>query len=660
MQSSTRAELSGKLIKPTHGAKAFKEKFVEIYENFFKGNDPSTGQPHFWSELFLLKVNAPYLTRCLTEISQDQLLAIKACIGNINKIFLNSIEMMKDETSKRKINAIETLCILLQGIFVKKFNNFSSDVINLLTGLNNADTVFTQLVDAIKHLLEDDETVIKYEALRLAIVVVCGNNNINQNSINEFFMRNDIFDPLIKIIIAPETSYVAYEAIMLLGILANYNKHESKNPYMAKIIAIKDETVFKKILDTVASTCKKCRNYYIEIQDDEETYKYSVSSALSYVGAILPWGMSGSTKEQHDISDPDQAFNQLPSANIAILLVYYDFVNNNKGFVAYISKSIAEYQINSESETNSYGPYFLDFLSFASYLVQHNRSARTASYVKLSLLVLLILTEDVTFDSRISDERKSYYVRLCRQRQPLLPSVRNPRPLVCAILDISLGFINHNMRKKLQIDLYSLVLGIIQRIMLYHKKFKVVLSYHWSELWHSLIGLLKFIHSNYDNFQQDRSSINEILISAITTINLCISFGDSFFPDAVTYDKLFYEIVRSNEVFEGLSKIVNIQDPVKPSQKFSPTEQAFVNINTICQHFHLKIEAWKAANRAQTLLPEQVLAIINANYDSLNLITPEKLDNYTSYSEIPYHVPFVRQVLRLVVEDFKRREVLLE
>ncbi|RIB30210.1 hypothetical protein C2G38_2153239 [Gigaspora rosea] len=645
MQSPTRTESSGKLKRPANNSKVLKEKFVEIYENFFKGNDPSAGRPHFWSELFLLKVNSAYLTRCLTEISQDQLLTIKACIGNINKIFLNAIEMMKDETTKRKINAIETMCVLLQGIFAKKFNNFSSDVINLLTGLNNANTVFTQLVDAIKHLMSDDEAVIKYEALRLAVVIVCGNSNINQNSINEFFMENDIFDPLIKIIIAPETSYVAYEAIMLLGILSNYNKHESKNPYMTKITEIKDESVFQKILNVVESTCKKCRNHYIEIQDDDETYKYSVSSALSY---IIPWGMSGSTKEQPDITDPEQAFTI-----VAVLLVFYDFVNNNKGFVIYISKSIAEYP---ESETSLDGHSFLDFLSFTSYLVQHNRSARTASYIKLLLFVMLILTEDVTFDSRISDGRKSFYVRLCRQRQPLLPSVKNPRPLVCAILDIAIGFINHNMRKKLQIDLYSLVLGIIQRIMSYHKKFKVELSYHWSELWHSLIGLLKFILSNYDNFQHDHSSINEILVPTINIINLCIAFGDSFFPDAGTYDKLIYEIVRSNEVFE-----VNIQDPTKPTpQKFSPFEHAFANINTICQHFHLKIEAWKATNRVKTLLPEQVLSIINANYDSLNLITPEKLDIYISFSEIPYHVPFVRQILRMVVEDFKRREVLLD
>ncbi|CAG8440910.1 1026_t:CDS:10 [Diversispora eburnea] len=399
-----------KNIRPTHRIKTIlKEKFVEIYENFFKGNDPSEGNPNFWSELFLLK----------------------------------------------------TLYVLLQGIFTKKFNNFNFEVINLLTGLDNADVIFPQLVDGICSLLKDEEPV------------------------------------------SPETTHIAYEAIVLLAILANYNKHEN-------------------------------------IQDDYDTYKNSIHSALSYVGTFLTWHSNKPTTD----SDSELSFDRLPSANIAILLALYDISNNNKKFIAYISKTIIECNVSDtdlDYKSRTSIPDADDFLSFSSYLLQHNRSSRAASYSKMTLLIITILSEDSTFIEYICDERRKYNIRLCRQRLPILPYSKSCHPLVCTILDI------------------------------FHKQ-----------------------SSSKDNTNQQ-----------------------------------------------------------SPKKSNSSQPDILANIMTICQHFHLKIEAWKLKNHVKSLLPEQ-------NFDTLELVPPEKLDFYISYSEIPYYVPFFKQVLRLIVDDFKRRQVFLD
>ncbi len=76
---------------------ALKEKFVDIFESFFqvllhpppssksvadfinfeKGNNPAQDNPYFWDELFLLKVNAPFLDACIKEASEEQCLALK-------------------------------------------------------------------------------------------------------------------------------------------------------------------------------------------------------------------------------------------------------------------------------------------------------------------------------------------------------------------------------------------------------------------------------------------------------------------------------------------------------------------------------------------------------------------------------------------------------
>lgn len=39
----------------------YREKILLIYESFFKGDEPTLTNPHFWDELFLLK---PKVSHC--------------------------------------------------------------------------------------------------------------------------------------------------------------------------------------------------------------------------------------------------------------------------------------------------------------------------------------------------------------------------------------------------------------------------------------------------------------------------------------------------------------------------------------------------------------------------------------------------------------------
>jgi len=143
-----------------------------------------------------------------------------------------------------------------------------------------------------------------------------------------------------------------------------------------------------------------------------------------------------------------------PGSSATILLSTYDFVSANKlfAFTFISSRSMTPDVVTTSNKTE---PPFATYLSFSSYLIHHaHRSSRAALYAKLNMLVLRILVEDSGVNKRlISDELKTE-IRFCRQRQPFLPVVRGARTLMAAILDISIDGISHNLRKKLDVDLY--------------------------------------------------------------------------------------------------------------------------------------------------------------------------------------------------------------
>jgi len=102
---------------------------------------------------------------------------------------------------------------------------------------------------------------------------------------------------------------------------------------------------------------------------------------------------------------------------------------------------------------------FASFLSFSSYLYQHaHRSPRAAAYACTSLLILQVLLSDLNVAGAICGEQNVAPVRICRQKAPMLATVKGDRNLAAATIDAVTGGLSHNMRKRLDVELYMYVL----------------------------------------------------------------------------------------------------------------------------------------------------------------------------------------------------------
>src|SRR5437773_6700991 len=83
------------------------------------------------------------------------------------------------------------------------------------------------------------------------------------------------------------------------------------------------------------------------------------------------------------------------------------------------------------------------------------------------------------------DDAKSR-IQICRQRQPFLPIISTERKLIEGILDICICGIDHNLRRKLDVEFYlyflnvrinnRLLLSIISKVINYNRLIRVRLS----------------------------------------------------------------------------------------------------------------------------------------------------------------------------------------
>lgn len=316
------------------------------------------------------------------------------------------------------------------------------------------------------------------------------------------------------------------------------------------------------------------------------------------------------------------------------MLATYDFAYANKLFCLNL--------ISLPSEKGQEPP-LSSFLSLTSYLLQHAHiSPRTTQYSHLCLLIIRILTEDQITCKRICSDESKIDVRLCRQRSPYLPSVHGARIVAASILDAMLDGINHNLRRRLDVNLYILCVGIIFRLISHLSRSRLRIKYHWSELFRSLLSLIRFLTS-YTTDMKGMKSIDILIDDLVNILALSLSSGEAFLHNAASYDDLFYKVVEMGEVL------------VKFRNNFGLEKRPNNSINTLISvstHYNQLLQDDGLGKKGKYLTSAQVAGVIKQGYETLSIQAMEGLDGYEKYREADNRA-YLKQMARRAVADVK-------
>ncbi|KAI9804810.1 MAG: hypothetical protein M1825_001178 [Sarcosagium campestre] len=427
---------------------SFQPKIVELYQSLFEthpdGAEEADKPEGFWLEFFLLKPDKAKLHRIVADLGPDDLLQLHC---QTRSFFSRAVNHISNASAPSDENALDTLTAFLGAALTKRYTNPSSDVISVLTGLNQVDAIFTDFVAGLDWTIKNGRDLpVRLKAIEAALSLTSG---AYQTGLLSYLTHRDLFPALMKFVSDSDNSSGAFEAFLLLGLLANYNKFEFQNPYRLRLDDFVNEGTIQHIVRAVRDTCVSTRDRYIEIQDDLPE-GWTFTNTMSYIGLGV---LTPGSKPIVVAPSPEAAkalFAALPPPECAILLATYDFANANKLFCFNL--------VCLPAESKNDDAAFSAFLSLTSYLVNHaHRSLRTSLYAYINLLIIRILVEDQVLCKRICTDETKLAVRLCRQRQPYLPLVKGERRGANVVLDIMIDSINKNLRRRLDVDFYKYV-----------------------------------------------------------------------------------------------------------------------------------------------------------------------------------------------------------
>jgi hypothetical protein len=160
----------------------------------------------------------------------------------------------------------------------------------------------------------------------------------------------------------------------------------------------------------------------------------------------------------------------------------------------------------------------------------------------------------------------------------------------------------------------------------------LIVDYHWNELWRSLLGLVKFLHSKSEDLT-DLNDITDLINDLVDLLAASLAGGETFLPGTTDYDDLFYKLVQATTSLEKFSQIcILLSLPILIIDFGKRPSPGMTTLLTVCKHYQSLLSEHQKTSKSRHLSSEEVTRVIKEGYDSIQ-ITPSSPQSVTASVE---------------------------
>eukprot|EP01059_Diplonema_ambulator_P005236 TRINITY_DN14996_c0_g1_i1.p1 TRINITY_DN14996_c0_g1~~TRINITY_DN14996_c0_g1_i1.p1 ORF type:complete len:618 (+),score=109.19 TRINITY_DN14996_c0_g1_i1:52-1905(+) len=552
---------------------ALKSKVCFVYEKLFEGVDIDETEVGCWQDFWLLKVDEKHLRDCFdlqAELEVENIqVACRSFLAKAKKTACDEAQL-----PLRRERAFQTLTAFIWGVLSKpNWKNFSVSVLNILCGVYQSQTFFTDLIKSIQSVVERatdaKQASLRYEAIRCLEAIVCGQKNCSINTLIELpasTLPETFYDTVVSNMNPERPSEADFKFLNILAVLISVEQKSNAAAYL-KTLKGKSLATLQGVLTYILHNFGKG----FAIRNKYSSFK-SAGFLSSLTSAAYTYLYTPSNPDIPEEFDPiSERYHVVPGSVCSAILLLAELAGNQAHVDGLVRKpsgdarSYFKYLSDvhlQEGKKFVCAPLLLECFLTSSILLQGSRHRLVSISGRSLILMWDRLTTNPTFmhfmytaepDAQyvIMEKSLSKWVFVVSGGHRITGARDNPGGApIGVLLTLVDGFVSVNLAGNFRVASYDAAVSLLNRIYFYQLESKTKVSWDPTHLTEKLLQIVSHL-TRSDSTPLDTPQASKLLKSLMTLFRLLLRHP-TILPSAQDKAKFIYELVRCRDVVSGL------------------------------------------------------------------------------------------------------------